>query len=182
MTATAIPLSDGEMQYVVDGRLIPLQFPYLGVLLQGRPRHGEDAFSLRHPRMERGKRAKLFAPYDALDGYSEHIRQKNIPYAGRRFPDEEETEETNRRLLLLRAMTANSRLARRSRPAVTATYYVPCADGHHGACGRLGQYKTVTGAVRRVDPVRRILLVEDTAIPWDDLLSVESETLFGGGE
>lgn len=182
MTVFSLPLADSRMQYVVDGRLIPLKFPYLSVLLMGRPRHGADAFSLRHPQMEKGKRAKLFAPYDALDGYSEHIRQKNIPYTGRIIPDEEAQQELNRRLVLLRALTADSRLAKRNRPSVTATYYVPCADGHHCACGRLGQYKTVTGAVRRVDAVGKVLIVGDTAIPWADLLRVESETLFGKEE
>ena len=182
MTVFSLPLTDSRMQYVVDGRLIPLKFPYLSVLLEGRPRHGADAFSLRHPQMEKGKRAKLFAPYDALDGYSEHIRQKNIPYTEKIIPDEETQQELNRRLSLLRALTADSRLAKRNRPGVTATYYVPCADGHHDGCGRLGQYKTVTGAVRRVDAVGKVLEVGDTMIPWEDLLCVESETLFGKEE
>ena len=55
----------------------PDAFPYREVFLSGRPRHEHDEFSRQHPPMERGKRAKLFAPFDALDGFSAQIRKKD---------------------------------------------------------------------------------------------------------
>ena len=48
-------------------------FPYLQTLLQGRPQRRAD--DPRHPPMDRLHRAKIFAPFDALDGYSERIRR-----------------------------------------------------------------------------------------------------------
>ena len=58
-----------------DGRKIPLSFPYLPVLMQGRTEHGEE--DPKHPPMDRGHRAKIFAPFDALDGFSAEIRKKD---------------------------------------------------------------------------------------------------------
>ena len=66
-------------QYILwEGRLVSLRFPYLQALFQQRPRHRMDEFEFRHPPMEREKRAKIFAPYDALDGYSDSVKKKNI--------------------------------------------------------------------------------------------------------
>ena len=182
MPSYSLPLLNGQTQYIVDGKLIPLQFPYLDVLLQGRPLHGTDDFSFRHPQMERGKRAKIFAPFDALDGFSAHIAGKNILYGDRVFPDEKEKEELNRRLSILHSLTFNSRMAKRNRIAVTVTYFVPCTDEHSFACGVRGQYVSVSGIVRKVDmDVTRTISVDQTPILFDDILSITPfrEGLFG---
>lgn len=47
---------------------------YDHLLLRGRPSHVNDAFSRRHPKMPLSRRAKLFMPFDALNGFSEAIR------------------------------------------------------------------------------------------------------------
>ena len=54
---------------------MPADFAYRDVLRKGRPRHDApyDAFSVRHPAMDPGRRAKLFAPFDALAGFREQI-------------------------------------------------------------------------------------------------------------
>ncbi len=54
-------------------RKVDLSFPYLQVLMQGKPQHGE--YDLKHPPMNLVHRAKIFAPFDALQGYSERIRK-----------------------------------------------------------------------------------------------------------
>ena len=64
-----------------NGVDVPLDFPYLSAFLQGPPHYDRyDEFLLRHPHMEPGKRAKIFAPFDALDGYSDAVRSKNVEY------------------------------------------------------------------------------------------------------
>ena len=60
-----------------DLRQFPASGPYIRVLLRGRPVHTDDDFSLRHPRMERSLRAKIFAPFDALEGFSDRIRTRD---------------------------------------------------------------------------------------------------------
>ena len=60
-----------------DLRQVHVSGPYMRVLLRGRPVHTDDDFSLRHPRMERSLRAKIFAPFDALEGFSDRIRTRD---------------------------------------------------------------------------------------------------------
>ena len=67
---------------------VDLSFPYLQVLMQGKPVHGEDC--LKHPPMDRVHRAKIFAPFDALDGYSAKIRETDRSF---HEPAPEKTEE-----------------------------------------------------------------------------------------
>lgn len=43
-----------------------------------RPQHVCDTFSRQHPKMARGKRAKLFAPFDALSGFDETMDAETI--------------------------------------------------------------------------------------------------------
>ena len=53
---------------------IPKSFRYRQILLKGRPLHqGGDAFLARHPPMDLSRRAKLFAPFDALRGFDEAL-------------------------------------------------------------------------------------------------------------
>ena len=53
---------------------MPDGFKYGDVFAKGRPRHQKtDTFGIRHPVMDPGKRAKIFAPFDALRGFSAAI-------------------------------------------------------------------------------------------------------------
>ena len=55
---------------------MPKNFKYLNVYLQGKPQHEPfDSFRLKHPSMPLQKRAKIFAPFDALRGFSDAIRE-----------------------------------------------------------------------------------------------------------
>ena len=109
------------------------------------------------------------------------MKKKNIEYVEKVYLDESQRTELNRRLVILHGLTRTARLAKQNRVTVTATYYVPCTDQHSFSCGVRGQYRTVTGLARKVDgDLNRTLLIDDTAVPFDDLLSVEAEdeTLF----
>ena len=55
----------------------PPDFPYREVFLRGKPQHTiDEGFGARHPRMSCGKRAKIFAPFDALRGFREAVAGK----------------------------------------------------------------------------------------------------------
>ena len=58
-------------------RRIPASSPYIRVLIRGCPVHAGDGFVFRHPRMEHSLRAKIFAPFDALEGFSDRIRTRD---------------------------------------------------------------------------------------------------------
>ncbi len=53
----------------------PDGFKYREVFLKGRPLHEKtDPFRIRHPAMEAGRRAKIFAPFDALRGFRSALK------------------------------------------------------------------------------------------------------------
>ena len=56
---------------------MPAGFRYRDVFLKGRPQHDRfDSFRIRHPQMDVGKRAKIFAPFDALEGFSDALEDR----------------------------------------------------------------------------------------------------------
>ena len=148
--------------------------------MQGRPQHEMDEFAFRHPRMDQGKRAKIFAPFDALDGYGESVSSKNIVYTDPVIQDESEKEELNRRLTILHHLTYNSRMAKANRVIVTVRYYAPCTDEYSFSCGIRGQYEEVTGIVRKVDMENQTIAIGQCAVSFDDILSItaKDEKLF----
>ncbi len=152
---------------------------YGDIIDMQRPVHDGDVFSRRHPKMPRLNRAKVFAPFAALTGFGSAVRSKEVPYVPRHIPDADEARALDRALNRLYLATRTGALARRNRAEARVEYFVACADPHHEACGRDGLYHAVTGVVQRVDPVRRVLLIADRAIPFGDIARitpVESES------
>ena len=151
---------------------LPENFKYREVYLTGRPVHGVlDPFEQRHPKMDLGKRAKIFAPFSALRGFDGEVASKEVPYVEKAELSAEDAAVLSRRLQLLYQRTRNSRMVRSQPVTVTASFFVPCSDPNSSAYGLLGQYRTVTGVCRLVDPEeRRVLRIDDTWISFDDLL------------
>ena len=162
--------------YTIGAMAMPADFKYREVFLRGRPRHDRcDRFSIRHPKMNIGKRAKIFAPYDALAGFSEAVAAKDVKYVERIELCGEDLDELNRRLDILHNLTYTGRIARANRVIVRVTCFVPCADKHHDAYAIRGQYRTVEGVCRNVDPdVTRTICVGNTRIAFADILRIES--------
>ena len=51
-------------------------FKYKDVMEKGKPAHDKyDAFSLKHPKMDLNKRAKIFSSFDALKGFKEELKK-----------------------------------------------------------------------------------------------------------
>ena len=186
----------------LDGLEIPIDFPYLSAIFQGPPKHIHDDFSRKHPRMELERRAKIFAPFDALDGYSDAVRSKDVEYvdrtdlagaglAGAGLAEEglaedglteedcsefseEDREELSRRLEILHNLTYTGRQARANRVVVTVTYFVPCADENSFAFGIRGLYKTVSGVCWKVDPVGQTITVGASMVMLSSVAGIES--------
>ena len=140
-------------------------------------RHGPyDEFSLRHPKMQLGQRAKIFSPFDALAGFSEAIDDKLVRYVEKRELTEEEQAQLNLVLTELHERTQRRRAATEAPVAASVTYYVPCPDEHHEAYGLRGSYETLRGTVRKVDPVlTRSLQIADTRIDFADIAAIRIE-------
>ena len=91
---------------------------YRDILDRERPVHRNDTFYYRHPNMSISQRAKIFAPYDALAGFSGEVKKKEIPYEPKRVLDADETWELNRRLNILHELTFNRHAVRINHPTV----------------------------------------------------------------
>lgn len=132
------------------------KFPYNDII--NLPHHVSET----RPRMSRADRAAQFSPFAALTGHDAAVRE-TARLTDRRI----ETAEDKRYELDLKLQLLTQLLP--SRPEVTVTYFVPDPRKDGGA------YVSVSGALRRVDTRRRILLLGDgKEIPVDDVLELES--------
>ena len=155
---------------------MPADFRYREVFLKGKPCHDKyDPFRAGHPRMNRGHRAKIFAPFDALKGFNEAVAAKDVLYEDRIELNQEDTEELDRRIAILHNLTFNSRMARANRVQVSVTYYQPCQDKEHDAYGLRGQYQTITGICWNVDAeVNRTITVDRMRLSLEDVVRIEA--------
>lgn len=154
---------------------MPDKFRYREVFLLGKPQHDRyDRFSMKHPPMNVGRRAKIFSPFDALKGFNEAVAAKEIHYINQIELSEEEQEERNRKLTVLHNLTYDSRIARQNQIEVIINYYIPCSDVNHDAFGLQGVYKTVTGVCWKVDSeLKKEIVVGQKRIPFERILQIE---------
>ena len=127
-----------------------------------------------HPRMSPEKRAAQFAPFSALTGYGDKVEEAARYVDARPELSEEDLKALNENLRLLL-------ISVEEHPRIRIRYFLPDERKEGGAC-----LETV-GRVKRTDPYRRILTLEDgTQIPFSDLISLnlteEEDPDFGGGE
>lgn len=154
---------------------MPDNFRYRDVFLLGKPQHDRyDRFSMKHPPMNVGRRAKIFSPFDALKGFNEAVAAKEIRYTNQIELAEEDQKEINRKLTVLHNLTCNSRKARQNQVEVIVTYYIPCSDVNHDAYGLQGIYKTITGVCWNVDyEIKKEIVVGQKRIPFERILQIE---------
>ena len=116
--------------------------------------------STKHPQMSMLDRAAQFSPFAALTGYEEAV--------------DETARLTDHKIELSEDQTtAISEVLAGLKPddAVNVVYFMKDARKDGGA------YLTVAGTVRKVDAYAGILqLADGTAIPFDDISSIEQGT------
>ncbi len=132
--------------------------PYDDIL--NLPRH----VSNRHPHMAAAERAAQFSPFAALTGYGDVIRETGR-LTGRRIDlDEEARARLDQKLHQLTDGDAAG-------SPVSITYFLP-DDRKEG-----GVYVTATGTIRRIDDVRRtIILTDGSVISAEDVLEITEVT------
>ena len=99
------------------------------------------------PRMSLQNRAAQFSAFDALAGFSDMISEEARVTDVREEAGEEEREQVNRQLNRLAEILAGGR-----KPEAEVICFVP--DERKSG----GRYETVSGTVKRVDPVERELV------------------------
>lgn len=119
--------------------------------------------SEKRPHMSRADRAVQFAPFAALSGHGAALVETA------RLTDQHiELEEDDRAALDRKHQALLERIG--ERPKVAVTWFVP-DERKEG-----GQYITTVGRLRRVDEVRRVMvLVDRTEIPLDDIFDIETD-------
>ena len=129
----------------------------------------DDIINLPHhvsrtrPQMPRADRAAQFAPFLALVGYGAALVE-TARLTDRRI----ELEEDDRAAMDRKQQKLMERIG--GRPEVAVTWFVPDARKEGG------QYITTVGRLKRIDEVRRVMvLVDRTEIPLDDVFDIEAE-------
>ena len=119
--------------------------------------------SSRHTPMSLLNRAAQFAPFAALTGYDEAVRE-----TARYTDDEAELDEArlkilNERLRLLQSMQTEQ-------PVVTVTFFQPDERKSGGA------YVAATGSVKKIDDYERtVTLTDRSIIPIDRIVEITGD-------
>ena len=135
----------------------------------GNPHKYDDMIGLghhvsrTHPPMARIKRAAQFASFDALTGFGAAIHE-----AGRETEEKKELSEDEIYMIDARLAVIEQHI--KEEPSVTVTYFLP-DDKKAG-----GRYVTVSGNVRKLDGVKRaIMMVDGTQIPIENVRMIEGD-------
>ncbi len=119
--------------------------------------------SKTHPHMPLHDRAAQFAPFAALTGYDDMVRE-----TGRLTEAETDLSEDDREVLDRRISMIISALADGQHPSVTITCFVP--DGKKDG----GSYVSVSGQVKKIDIAARLLiLLSENGISAGDAISID---------
>lgn len=158
---------------------MPADFHYKNIFFRGRPRHDPmSRFRLKHPEIPCSRRAKIFAPFDALRGFNEAVASKEVLYTGKPLLSEYEKEKLDASLAILRKLTFNNQAARQNAAVITVTYYLVCSDEENDSYGTGGTLETVTGICSRIDSlVTHTITVGGQNIPLDDVIDITGEAL-----
>ena len=119
--------------------------------------------SAKHPRMPLADRAAIFSPFAALSGHGDAIRETARLTERRMELDEDAKAELDRRQAVLLEHLGEQ-------PEVTVTWFRSDERKEGGA------YLTTTGRLKKIDALgRRLVLLDGTGIPLEDVADLESE-------
>ena len=123
--------------------------------------------SKKHPRMSIRDRAAIFSPFAALSGHGAAIVETARLTDRRMELDEDTKEELDQKQAVLMEHIEEQ-------PEVTVTWFQPDERKEGGA------YLTVTGRLKKLDKIRRVLVLTDgTKILLANVVELESEYFQG---
>ena len=104
--------------------------------------------SVKHPRLSKEQRAAQFAPFAALTGYGDAIKETARITEDRIELDEEEKKKIDNKILELKNKITE-------KPKVTITFFV--SDIKKSG----GEYVTIIGNLKKIDEYNKLLILED---------------------
>lgn len=116
--------------------------------------------SKKRPQMSLYARSAQFAPFAALTGYSDEVKEKARLTNKRIEPSEEEKEFLNGKILKINEVI-------KTRPKISVTYFVKDLKKEGGS------YLTVTDNVKRIDDVLGVIKFKSKDIKMDDIINIE---------
>ena len=129
----------------------------------------EDIINLPHhelttrQRMPRINRAASFAPFAALTGYDDAVRETARLTSERIELDEGTKEILNNKLRIALDKAGEQ-------PEISITYFLPDKKKSGGA------YVTVKAVIKRIDEYERLVIFTDkSSIPIDDIYEIEGD-------
>lgn len=118
-----------------------------------------------HPQMPRRDRAAQFAPFAALTGYEEAVREAARFTEEKMILDEDSKEQLDWKLRCLQEKV-------KEKPTITVTYFLK-DEKKKG-----GKYVTVTGVLKKIDSYTHQFVLENgEEIPMEDIVSLEFENI-----
>lgn len=137
--------------------MVDNNFPYKHILTM--PHH----VSKTRPQMPRLNRAAQFAPFAALTGHDEAVKETARLTDSKIELDEYTKEELNRKINFLKDSLD-------SFPEVTITYFVPDSKKSGGV------YVEASGIVSKIKEFENLIILEsDVEIPVEEILFIESD-------
>lgn len=140
----------------------------------------------KHPRMALSNRAKIFSPFAALRGYEEEIEAEGLDHlkiTKIELSEEDKGILSDKLLQVRKGMEVAVRFFETDN-VEPATFDTPAESAKSTI--RLGNYRTVTGIVGRIDPVYRELQIKTgdknvlgkelpVTIRFDDILELSGD-------
>ena len=119
--------------------------------------------SQKHPQMSLYARSAQFAPFAALTGYEDAIKQTSRETSEKIDIDDELKSILDSKLQIIMEQIKN-------KPEISITYFIPDLKKNGGS------YITVTGIVKKIDLYNQhIYLTNDTEIPINDIINISGE-------
>lgn len=118
--------------------------------------------STKHPQMSLDARAAQFAPFAALTGYDDEVKETaRLTNERIELGDEAKSIIDNKIQVILEQLSA--------RPIVAFTYFIPDTKKEGG------KYVTVTGIIKKIDEYKQVIVLEDkTEIPIKEIIDISS--------
>lgn len=117
--------------------------------------------SKKHPQMTLEARAAQFAPFAALTGYDDEVKE-TARLTNRRIELDDEAKSIldNKIQIILEQIS--------QRPTVSITYFIP--DTRKAG----GEYVTITGIIKKVDGYNHVIVLENrTEIPINEIIDID---------
>lgn len=116
--------------------------------------------STKHPRLSMEQRAAQFAPFAALTGYGDAVKETSRYTEDRIELDEEEKDVINNKLREIQDKI-------QSNPKITVTYFIPDIKKSGG------EYVTIIENVKKIDSYKQCLILNDKKeIPIKEIIEI----------